>query len=66
DPRILEPTGPPQIMPPETSSPGAVEYQVFRFTARAKGSSVLALDYLRPWEKGGKPAQTYRVTVTVR
>jgi len=64
--RILEPAEPPRIEPPERPAPGAVEHQVFRFTARAKGSTVLELHYLRPWEKGAKPARTYRVTAMVR
>jgi inhibitor of cysteine peptidase len=66
DARILKPAGPPRIEPPERPVPGAVEYQVFRFIARAHGPTVLELHYLRPWEKGVESARTYRVTVTVR
>jgi inhibitor of cysteine peptidase len=66
DARILEQARPPMIEPPERTEPGAVERQVFRFTAQTRGSAVLELHYFRPWEKGVEPARKYRVTVTVR
>ena len=39
---------------------------VFRFRALAAGDGTLALEYLRPFEKGVKPAKTFQVKVTVK
>jgi inhibitor of cysteine peptidase len=63
---ILKQSGPARIESPERPIPGAVQQQVFRFTPGTKGSTVLELHDMRPWEKGVKPAKTYSVTVTVR
>jgi predicted secreted protein len=39
---------------------------VFRFRALAAGAGTLALEYLRPFEKGVKPAKTFQLKVTVK
>jgi inhibitor of cysteine peptidase len=52
----------------ETSAhrlPGGTETQVFVFTPVASGTDELELDYQRPWEHGGAPAQVFRFTATV-
>jgi inhibitor of cysteine peptidase len=45
--------------------PGGTETQVFVFTPVASGTDELEIDYLRPWEHGGAPAQVFRFTATV-
>lgn len=45
---------------------GAVQRQVFNFKAKASGSCVLELHYVRPWEKDAAPAKTYRLEVHVQ
>jgi len=39
---------------------------IFRFKAVRKGSKEIKLSYLRSWEKGVKPAKTFRIYVNVQ
>ena len=47
------------------SRPGASGTQTITLTAKAPGQDHLRLNYVRPWEKGAKPARTYAVSITV-
>jgi inhibitor of cysteine peptidase len=46
--------------------PGGTETQVFVFSPVASGTDEIELDYRRPWEHGGAPAQVFRFTATVQ
>jgi inhibitor of cysteine peptidase len=48
-----------------TQQPGSGGVQQFTFQAKATGSTSLAFDYLRPWEKDVAPAQTATFSVKV-
>jgi inhibitor of cysteine peptidase len=50
---------------PTHGLPGGTETQVFVFTPIASGTDELEIDYRRPWEHGGAPAQVFRFTATV-
>lgn len=47
------------------SIPGANRVRVFSFYAKAAGTSLLKIHYLRPWEKMQPPARVFSVTITV-
>ena len=38
---------------------------VFSFKATKSGKTQISLEYVRPWEKGKKPVQTFAVTIEV-
>lgn len=40
--------------------------ETFHFTANAVGTTVLQLGYLRPWEEGVDPIETFTVTIEVK
>lgn len=46
--------------------PGGTETQVFVFSPVASGTDEIELDYRRPWEHGGAPAQVFRFTATAQ
>lgn len=62
----LPPLGDSQLEPVEAEAPGAIENQVFRFAAKAMGSNVLMLKYVRPWEQNAPPLKTFRLTVQIK
>ncbi|MGD9934073.1 MAG: protease inhibitor I42 family protein [Dehalococcoidia bacterium] len=67
-PGILEQQGEPvYATPPATASPvvGAAGTETFTFRAVQKGDGTLKLEYVRPFETGVPPAQTFEVTVSV-
>lgn len=66
DTTILSPLGEPTIESTGKGGPGAQELQVFRLQAAKAGSSLLKLDYVRPWEKDTPPIKTYSINVEVR
>lgn len=47
------------------SEPGAGGTFAFRFSAQSAGETELVLVYHRPWEGGGDPLETYRLTIVV-
>jgi inhibitor of cysteine peptidase len=51
--------------PTGTQQPGSGGVQQFTFEARSAGSTTLAFDYVRPWEKDVAPAQTATFPVKV-
>lgn len=66
DTTVLSPLGEPTLESAEKGGPGAMEQQVFRLQAKKAGSTLLKLDYVRPWEKDIPPINTYSIDVEVR
>ena len=50
---------------PASSHPGAGGQQLFVFHANGSGTTPIAFDYIRPWEKNAAPAKSVSFTVTV-
>lgn len=46
--------------------PGASGLQIFHFGIGARGTGTLEMRYLRPWEKGSKPAKVFKIMLIVR
>src|SRR5207253_11430173 len=51
DPKRLKPVGKPEFIAPKSHMIGAGGQQVFRFQARAPGSTSIELQYVRPFQK---------------
>jgi inhibitor of cysteine peptidase len=66
DPDHLKAQGESVFEQPDGGQAGGTEYQVFRFTAKASGTTELKLDYARAWEKGVAPVKTYSIKVNIR
>ena len=66
DNAVLKLAGAPAFEPGAKQMPGAPGHQLFKFEAVASGSDVIALDYVRPWEKDLTPARKFSVVVTVK
>ena len=49
----------------ETKLIGAAGQEIWTFKAVGTGNTTIVLQYVRPWEKGARPAQTTNVPVTV-
>jgi len=50
----------------DSSMPGASGHQIFHFGIGASGTGTLEMRYLRPWEKGSKPAKVFKIMLIVR
>ncbi len=50
----------------DNAMPGASGHQIFHFGIEASGSGTLEIRYLRPWEKGSKPAKVFKIMLIVR
>jgi predicted secreted protein len=50
----------------DSAMPGAAGHQIFHFGIEASGTGTLELHYLRPWEKGSKPAKVFKIMLIVR
>jgi predicted secreted protein len=50
----------------DNAMPGASGLQIFHFGIEASGTGALELRYLRPWEKGSKPAKVFKIMLIVR
>ena len=50
----------------DSAMPGASGHQIFHFSIDASGTGALAIQYLRPWEKGTKPAKVFKIMLIVR
>ena len=50
---------------PQSNLLGAPGQEVLYFTALENGETKLVLGYLRPWEKGEKPLDTFSVIVKI-
>lgn len=64
DTAVLRADGEPEFIP-DSDAVGSGGLSVFHFRALAAGTSPLQLDYLRTWEIGVPPAQTFTVNVEV-
>jgi len=51
---------------PEVKLPGAGGKEIWTFEAVAAGRTEIAMQYIRPWEKGVPPARTAKFTVVVK
>ncbi|MFI6167995.1 protease inhibitor I42 family protein [Nocardia sp. NPDC051052] len=67
DANLLQAQGDPGFKPdPDVPvAPGSGGGAVWTFVGKAAGITKLSMDYLRPWEQGVEPAQTYSLTVKV-
>jgi len=50
----------------DNAMPGASGLQIFHFGIDASGTGTLEIRYLRPWEKGTKPAKVFKIMLIVR
>jgi inhibitor of cysteine peptidase len=50
----------------DTKLVGAGGDMVWTFQALAEGKTQMGLDYVRPWEKGQKPAQTTNFVIVIK
>ena len=50
----------------DNAMPGASGHQIFHFGIDATGTGALEMLYLRPWEKGSKPAKVFKIMLIVR
>lgn len=51
---------------PQVKLPGAGGKEIWTFQAVAPGRTEIAMQYIRPWEKGEPPARTARFVVVVK
>ena len=65
DPAILKQVGEPAFTP-ESNKVGAPGKIVSTFTAAKTGQANLVLNYIRPFEKGNAPLNSYEVTIVVK
>ena len=49
----------------DSAMPGASGHQIFHFGIEASGTGTLEIRYLRPWEKGSKPAKIFKIMLIV-
>ena len=50
----------------DSAMPGASGHQIFHFAIDASGTGALEVRYVRPWEKGSKPAKVFKIMLIVR
>ena len=62
---IVKPVGDPKFKR-DNAMPGASGHQIFHFAVGASGTGTLEMRYLRPWEKGTKPAKVFTIMLIVR
>jgi inhibitor of cysteine peptidase len=55
-----------EYKPSESKLLGAGGQMLWKFQAIEEGRTELRLDYIRPWEKGEKPAQTTNFVVVIQ
>ncbi len=65
NPAVLAQVGEPEFTA-QSDLVGAGGTMTFHFTGIATGQDSLQLDYVRPWEDGETPLDTYTITVNVR
>jgi predicted secreted protein len=68
DANLLEPQGEPTISggTEQKNMPGAAEQATFRFRALKSGTTVIALQHKRPWEKEKEPHKVFSITVNIK
>ena len=50
----------------DNAMPGASGHQIFHFGIETTGTGTLEIRYVRPWEKGSKPAKVFKIMLIVR
>ena len=65
NPAVLTQTGS-EYVAPTGNAVGSAGTQVWTFKASEQGSTIVQMEYVRPWEGGEKGEWTFRLTVTVR
>jgi inhibitor of cysteine peptidase len=55
-----------EYVAPDGQALGAAGKQVWTFTANAKGTTKVSMEYGRPWEGGEKAEWTFEIIVTVQ
>jgi inhibitor of cysteine peptidase len=55
-----------EYLAPDSDLMGAPGKQVWTFKALKKGTTVIAMEYSRPWEGGEQAEWTFNLTVTVK
>ncbi|WP_433657297.1 protease inhibitor I42 family protein [Nocardia sp. CA-128927] len=67
DANLLQAQGDPGFKPDPNVpvAPGSGGGSVWTFVGKAAGITTLSMEYLRPWEQGVEPAQTYSLTIKV-
>jgi predicted secreted protein len=50
----------------DNAMPGASGHEIFHFGIETSGTGTLEMRYLRPWEKGSKPAKVFKIMLIVR
>jgi len=55
-----------EYIAPETTLMGAGGNEKWTFKALEKGTSIISMEYSRPWEKDAPPADTFDLTVVVK
>jgi len=63
---ILQQTGHEFLEPGKEGVVGAAGNEVWTFDALKKGTTVVSMEYGRPWEGGEKGVWTFELTVTVK
>ncbi len=63
DAKVAVPLGEPELQSKPGQAPGAAELQLFHFRIQASGSTIIKLEYARPWEKNQQAQKTFSVTL---
>jgi inhibitor of cysteine peptidase len=63
---VLKQTGQEFVEPGKEGVVGAAGKEVWTFNALKKGTTVVSMEYGRPWEGGEKGVWTFELTVTVK
>ncbi|MCK4387345.1 MAG: protease inhibitor I42 family protein [Dehalococcoidia bacterium] len=66
DQTVLQPVDHKFVPPEKTGVEGAPGQETWTFKALEKGTSVISMEYSRPWEGGEKGAWTFNLTVVVK
>jgi inhibitor of cysteine peptidase len=65
DETVLSKTGN-EYITPQTTLMGAGGTEKWTFQALKKGTSIISMEYSRPWETDTPPADTFNLTVVVK
>ena len=66
DPTVLQQTGSEMVPAEGQGLVGAPGAQVWTFKALTQGTTIVSMQYSRPWEGGEKAVWTFDLTVTVK